>query len=110
MDVDTLFDWIKQNLIDLISRDLTGLGSARIQTNTWIRFSIEYEEGIIDWVRLPFNSRMTDIFQGSDLNTLIEEMFAHMKTQIENPAFANNRFRFDEVLFMNVNFYQLNLT
>ena len=37
-------------------------------------------------------------------------MFAHMKTQIENSALANNRFRFDEVLFMDVNFYQLNLT
>ena len=33
-----------------------------------------------------------------------------MKTQIENPALANSRFRFDEVLFLDVNFYQLNLT
>ena len=37
-------------------------------------------------------------------------MFTHMKTQIENPAFANGRFRFDEVPFMDINFYQLNLT
>ena len=36
-------------------------------------------------------------------------MFAHMKTQIENPALANSRFRFHEVLLLDVNFYQLNL-
>ena len=29
---------------------------------------------------------MTDIFQGSDLNKIVNGMFAHMKTQIGNPA------------------------
>ena len=77
---------------------------------SWIRFRIEYEDGIIDRERLPFNSRMTEIFQGSDLNEMINEMFAHMKTQIENQALANSRFKFDEVLFIDVNFHQLNLT
>ena len=52
---------------------------------------------------------MTDIFQGSDLNKKVNGMFAHTKTQIENSAFANSRFRFYEVLFMDINFYQLNL-
>ena len=33
-----------------------------------------------------------------------------MKTQIKNPALANSRFRFGEVLFLDVNFYLLNLT
>ena len=33
-----------------------------------------------------------------------------MKTQNENRALANSRFRFDEVLFLDVNFNQLNLT
>ena len=75
-----LFDRIRQNLINLISRELTDLGSARVQTTTWIRFRIEYEEGIIDSVRLPFNSRMTDISQGSDLNEAVNGMFAHTKT------------------------------
>ena len=37
-------------------------------------------------------------------------MSAHMKTQIENLAVANSRFIFDEVLFMDINFDQLNLT
>ena len=33
-----------------------------------------------------------------------------MKTQIENPVLLNSRFRFDEVLFLNINFHRLNLT
>ena len=37
-------------------------------------------------------------------------MIAHMKTQIENSAPLNSRFVFDEVLFLDVNFHQLNLT
>ena len=37
-------------------------------------------------------------------------MFAHLKTQIENPALANGRFIFDEVPFMDINFHQLNST
>ena len=37
-------------------------------------------------------------------------MFAHMMTQIENPALLNSRFKFDEVLFLDANFHQLNLT
>ena len=38
---------------------------------------------------------MTDIFQGSDLSEILNEMFTHIKTQIENAALANNRFGFD---------------
>ena len=50
MDVDTCFDQIRQNVIGLISRELTDLNSARVPTTTWIRFRIEYEDGIIDRV------------------------------------------------------------
>ena len=59
---------------------------------------------------MAFSSRMMEIFQGSDLNEIIDEMLAHMNTQIENPALTNSRFVFDEVLFLDVSFYQLNLT
>ena len=37
-------------------------------------------------------------------------MFAHMRMQVENLALANSRFVFDRVLFLDVNFHQLNLT
>ena len=115
MDVDSFFDWIRQNLINLMNRKLTDLGSAMVQMTVWIRFiqALEDDFGNViesDRVRLPFNSRMTEIHQGSDLNEIVNEMFTHMQTQIENPALTNSRLVFDEVLFIEINFYQLNLT
>ena len=37
-------------------------------------------------------------------------MIADMKFQIENPVLLNSRFAFDKVLYLDVNFHQLNLT
>ena len=114
MDVKTFFDRIRQNLTDLMNREQTDVDSARVQRTAWIRFSVEVEDENgnvigVDRVRLPFSTRMTEIFKGSDLNKIVNEMFTHIKTQIQNPALANSRFRFDEVLFLDVNFCQLNL-
>ena len=91
------------------------MGSARVQTTAWIRFLQTLEDdfgNVIGFNRaeLPFNSRMTEIFQGSNLNEIVNEMFTHMKMRIKNPAMTNSRFVFDEVLFLDVSFYQLNLT
>ena len=105
MDVDTFFSCIRGELISLITRELTDLNSARVQMTTWIRFIKDD-----DRVELAFNSKMTNVHQGSDLEQIVDEMIAHMKTQIENPALLNSRFRFDEVLFLDVNFHWLNLT
>ena len=41
---------------------------------------------------------------------MIDELFSHMKTQIENPTLANSRFVFDRVLFLDDNFHKLKLT
>ena len=75
MEVEIFLDRIRQNLIDLMNRELTDLDSARVQTTAWIRFRVEVhlqdENGNvkdIDRVKLPFNSRINEIFQGSDLN------------------------------------------
>ena len=53
---------------------------------------------------------MTNVYNLSDLDEIVNEMIAHMKGQMENPALSNSRFVFDEVLFTNVDFHQLNLT
>ena len=71
----------------------------------WIRFIKDD-----DRVELAFNSRMTDVHQGTDLDTIMDRMIAHMKMQIKNLALLNSRFRFDEVLFLDANFHFLNLT
>ena len=51
-----------------------------------------------------------NVHQGSDLEQIVDEMITHKMTQIENPVLLNSRFRFDEVLFLDINFHQLNLT
>ena len=111
MDVDTFFSHIREELISLINRELTNLNSARVKMTTWIRFIQEFEDLVeINRVELAFNSRMTEVHRGSDLGRIVNGMIAHMKTQIENPALANSRFKFDQVLFLDVSFHQLNLT
>ena len=70
----------------------------------WIRFIKDDDQ-----VELAFNTRMTNVHQASDLDQIVDEMVGHMETQIENPALLNSRFRFDEVLYLDVKFHQLNL-
>ena len=53
---------------------------------------------------------MTSVYQGSEPDQIVDGMIANMKFQIENPALLNSRFVFDEVLYLDVNFHQLNLT
>ena len=103
MDLDTSGYRIKRFLIDLLKRE-SRTGAVRAQTTTWIRFKKDDE-----LVELALNSRMTNIYNISDLDKIVGEMIKHMKEQIENPALLNSRFVFNEVLFMNVDFHQLNL-
>ena len=105
MDVETFFNHIREKLIDLIKRELTLLNSARVQMTTWIRFIKDDNR-----VELAFNGRMTNVHQGSDLDQIVDGMIAHMMTQIENPALLKSRFRFNEVLFLDINFHRFNLT
>ena len=66
---------------------------------TWIRFVRENDEGQ-ERVELAFNSLMMNVYRGSDLFKIVNEMIANMKFQIENPALLNSRFVFDEVLYL----------
>ena len=102
-DPDTFLNRIRRFLIDLLKRE-SRTGAVRAQTMTWIRLKKDDE-----LVELAFNSRMTNIYNLSDLDEIVGEMIKHMKEQIENPALLNSRFIFDEVLFTNVDFHQLNL-
>ena len=53
---------------------------------------------------------MMTVYNLSEINEIANEMIAHMREQIENPALLNSRFVFDEVLFMDIDFHELNLT
>ena len=93
----------------MIKRELKTRTSARIQTTAWIRFVREDEEGQ-ERVELAYNSLMTSVYRGSETDQTVDGMIDNMKFQIENPALLNSRFVFDEFLYLDVNFHQLNLT
>ena len=82
--------------------------SARIQTTAWIRLVRDDEEGQ-ERVELAFNSLMTSVYQGSEIDQIVDGMIANMKFQIENPALLNSRFVFNDFLYLDINFHQLNL-
>ena len=109
IDVDTFFNRIRKELIELIKQELKTRTSARIQMTVWIRFVRDDEEGQ-ERVELAFNSLMTSVYRGSEPDQIVDGVIANMKFQIENPALLNSRFVFDEVLYLDVNFHQLNLT
>ena len=99
----------------LMAKELQNLDLAKVQTTAWIQFKVEVEGENGDIIRVDmvdeaFNSHMMEVFQESDLGKIIEEMLAHMGMQVKNLALANSRFVFDQVLFLDINFHQLNLT
>ena len=104
MDPDTYFNRIKSQLIITLKKESKGR-SVKVQTTTWIRFTQDEE-----LVELAFNSRMTDIHNLSEVEEIVNEIINHIKEQVENPALLNSRLVFDEVLFTNIDFHQLNLT
>ena len=109
LDFDTFFNRIRKEPIGLIKRELKTRTSTRIQTTAWIRFVMDDEEGR-ERVELACNSLMTSVYRGSEPDQIVDGMIANMKFQIENPVLLNSRFVFDEILYLDVNFHQLNLT
>lgn len=57
-----------------------------------------------------FNSKMMEIFQGSDLEELIQCILAHIKSQIENPALSKNGFTLDSKMYLDISFQKPVLT
>ena len=91
-------------MIDLIRKETRGR-SIRSQTSMWIRF--RKDKHLVD---LVFNSLMTDVYNLNNLDEIVLEMINNMKYLIENPALLSSRFIFEEVLYMDINIHQLNLT
>ena len=108
IDVDTFFNRIGKRLTEFIERELKTRTSARIQMTAWIRPVRDDEEGQ-ERVELAFNSLMTSVYRGSEPDQIVGGMIANMKFQIENPVLLNSRFVFDEFLYLDINFHQLNL-
>ena len=60
------------------------------------------EDGYIR-VEMPFNSLMTEFFEVSDINDLIQRM-------LENPRMPESGFSLDKIMHLHINFHRLALT
>ena len=61
-------------------------------------------------VDMSFNSLMTEFFEASDINDLIQRRLAYIKTQTENPKFPESGFTLDKIMHLYINFHRLVLT
>ena len=59
---------------------------------------------------MSFNSLITEFFEASDINDLIQRMLAYIKTQTENPKFPESGFTLDKIMHLYINFHWLLLT
>ena len=68
-----------------------------------------------DWgkyirVEMPFNNLLTEFFEGSDINDLMQRMLAYIKTQVENLRMPDSGFSLDKLMHLYINFHRLVLT
>ena len=104
------FRKIRKDLINVINEQLDDLKSMKIQTTIWINFHKEGENGEVTNIELPFNSKLTEIFEGSNLENILNGMISHMESQIENPKLLDSKFNFNKVIYLDIDFHKLNLT
>ena len=93
-DIDSYFNQTKPRIKTLIKNQLKEMVSAKIIMTLWVRPLIkldledtknarDLDDGITAdnciRVEMPFNSLMTEFFQGSDINDLIQRMLAYIK-------------------------------
>ena len=130
-DIDSYFDQTKPRIKTLIENQLKEIGSAKIIMTLWVRWKkriipliqldpqdAKNAQGLDDGntgdnyirVEMPFNSLMTEVFEGSDISDLIQRMLAYIKAQTENPKFPQSVFTLDKVMHLHINFHRLVLT
>ena len=53
---------------------------------------------------------MMEIFQGSDIDEVLEQMFVYIKTGIEDPLLPKFGFSLHSIMQLDINLYELQLT
>ena len=129
-DIDSYFDQTKPHIKTLIKNQLNEKVSAKIIMTLWVRWQkpimplikldTEDAENAQDVdgntgdnyirVKMPFNNLVTEFFEVSDINDLIQHVLAHIKTEIENPRMPESGFSLDKIMHLHINFHRLVLT
>ena len=98
MTVWVRWKWPVKSAIILHSEDVEGPQYIRDNTgNNYIK------------VEKSFNRLMTEFFEGNNTEELMQCMFVHIKTQVENPRKPESGFTLDQIMHLHINFHQLAL-
>ena len=100
----------KNSMLGLYGVKMASKGDAENQKQTEDNTSHKNEGDNYIRVEMPFNSLMTEFFQASDISDLIQRMFVHIKTQVENPKMPESGFSIDKITHLYINFYRLVMT
>ena len=130
-DVDTYIERITPHIKKLVEEQVGELGSARVQLSMWVKWkkqeeiAIQFDPEETQKLGIPegqapgvyniivekvFNGKMTEVFQGSDIEELLQNMFAYIKTQIENLKLPKSGFTLDSITQLDIGFHKLALT
>ena len=98
----------------LIEQQIREMGSTKVQLYMWIKWKKreEFKQAEVHEiiVEKAFNSKMMEIFQGSNIDEILEKMFTYIKTQTENPALPKSGFTLDSIMHLDISFHELQLT
>ena len=131
-DIDSYFDQTKPYIKTLIENQLKKMGSLKIVMTLWVIWKKRTEllielgpeeaknaQDLVDdttgdiycsKIEMPFNRLMTEFFDATDINDLIERMLAYIKAQTEKPKLPENGFTLDKITHLYINFHRLALT
>ena len=134
-DVGGYIALVKPHVQKLVGEQLKALDAAKVQMHLWVvwkkkeRLLIQLDDDDVKgwseeekqaWpesdgayetkVEKVFNSRMTEIFQGSDVEDVLSVMFTHIETQVEHPALPKSGFTLDRIMHLDIDFHKLELT
>ena len=99
-----------QGVYDGVKKTLKGYVGNQKQAEDNADLTTHERKGNYIRVEIPFNSLMTEILEDSDINDLIQRMFAYIKAQTENPKFPESGFSLDKIMHLYINFHKLELT
>ena len=128
VDVDTYIEKIPLYMKPLIEQQIREMGLAKVQLCMWVKWKkteemvlqltpeeFEETEDILGEVKeiivaKAFNSKMMEIFQGSNIEEVLGKMFGYIKTGIENPALTKSGLTLDSIMHLDISFHKLQLT
>ena len=104
------------------------MGSAKVPLCIWVKWKkteemaiqltpkeLEEEKDIPREVKeiiveKAFNSKIMEIFQGSNIGETLEKMFGYIKTGIEKPSLPKSSFTLGNIMHLDISFHELQLT